>query len=70
MDDKKYIKTHRLPGLGKDEWVTTLFLEDGTKVKASISHGYRNAMALADKWSEENFNCPQDRGYESLTDGS
>tara|TARA_R100000664_G_C2701320_1_gene101523 strand:+ start:571 stop:774 length:204 start_codon:yes stop_codon:yes gene_type:complete len=61
-----YIKTHKIPGIGKDEWVTTLFLDDGTKVKASISVGYRAAMELATKWSEENNNCPNDKGYDSL----
>ena len=61
-----YIKTHKLPGLGKDEWITTLFLDDGTKVKANISRGYKNAMDVASKWSEENDNCPNDKGYESL----
>ena len=61
-----YIKTHKIPGLGKDEWVTTLFLDDGTKVKASISVGYRAAMELANSWSEENDNCPNDKGYDSL----
>ena len=61
-----YIKTHKLPGIGKDEWVTTLFLDDGTKVKASISQGYRAAMDLADKWSQENEDCPNDKGYDRL----
>ena len=61
-----YIKTHKIPGLGKDEWVTTLFSDDGTKVKASISVGYRAAMELANSWSKENDNCPNDKGYDSL----
>ena len=61
-----YIKTHKIPGIGKDEWVTTLFLDDGTKVKASISVGYRAAMELANSWSKENDNCPNDKGYDSL----
>ena len=46
--------------------MTTLFLDDGTKVKASISLGYRAAMDLANKWSKENNNCPNDKGYDSL----
>ena len=59
-----YIKTHLIPN--GDEWVTTLFLDDDTKVRAEISRGYRKAMEVAENWSKENGNCPNDKGYESL----
>ena len=54
-----YIKTQIIPN-NNDEWVTTLFLDDGTKVKAIVTRGYHVALKLAKKWSEDNDNCKYD----------
>tara|TARA_R110001583_G_scaffold13766_6_gene58767 strand:- start:8245 stop:8442 length:198 start_codon:yes stop_codon:yes gene_type:complete len=54
-----YIKTQLIPN-NNDEWVTTLFLDDGTKVKADVTRGYHEAVTVAKQWSEENDNCTYD----------
>ena len=54
-----YIKTQLIPN-NKDEWITTLFLDDGTKVKADITKSYHKAVEVAKLWSQENDNCTYD----------
>lgn len=54
-----YIKTQLIPN-NKDEWITTLFLDDGKKVKAVVTRGYHEAVKVAKQWSEENDNCTYD----------
>ena len=51
-----YIRTHLLRN-NKDEWVITLFTDDGVKVQASIVKNYKQALKESRKLSEENGNC-------------